>query len=103
MLAVTSTRKRLETSTKVSDAEDEKNGPDKFFTRSVDDVANNCDEGHCGCYFSNQNKCCRCGKIHIERKTVMQVKDEPFVEQLARRLPDEKRNKGSGWFPAAIS
>lgn len=55
---------------------------EEFTTTSVRECSSNCDKGHCGCYYSNQNICCRCHKEHLKRLT-------PLIE---RRIKwDEKR------------
>ena len=34
---------------------------------SIMTVCKDCKLGHCSCYYTNQNKCCRCKETHIDR------------------------------------
>ncbi len=43
---------------------------DPFEKSSVQEVADNCEAGHCGCYYTNCNRCCRCKQVQIDRTLI---------------------------------
>ena len=58
-------------------------------TASVKLVAPNCNGGHCGCYYTNCNRCCRCGKYQQDRK--MLERSIPWEEQHYQEIQRKKR------------
>lgn len=40
---------------------------EEFLERSVMTTASNCDLGHCGCYYTNCNVCCRCKEVQLSK------------------------------------
>lgn len=70
-----------------------KKPPEEFTERSVMTTASNCDLGHCGCYYTLGNVCCRCRINQLPAKEYLGrtiYEDRPF----RKRAPKpQKSNK----------
>lgn len=68
----------------------------EFTERSILTISTDCEKGHCGCYYTNGNICCRCRKVQLEFKRY-----EPRVVYVDR--PFRKNDKKIGEVPPKLA